>query len=142
MLYRRANEADCQILAAMNQGLIRDEGHRNLMNLAELEQRMRLWLEADYWAMIFTEGDLPVGYALYREEPEYFYLRQFFIAETHRRRGHGRAAIAWLCRNVWQGRPIRVEALAGNAAGVAFWRSLGFGEYSVTFEKTDVSGSI
>jgi predicted acetyltransferase len=74
------------------------------------------------------------GYALFREEADYFYLRQFFVGEEFRRRGVGRAAITWLNAHVWRGRPIRVEVLAGNVAGIAFWRSVGFGEYSVTME--------
>jgi GNAT superfamily N-acetyltransferase len=140
MFFRRASEADYEVLAAMNQQLIKDEGHRNPMSVAELEQRIKFWVAGDYRGVIFEEGHRPVGYALYREEPEYIYLRQFFIAEECRRQGHGRAAMAWLCSHVWPDRPVRVEALAGNAVGLAFWRSLGFGEYSVTFEKEGVSG--
>ena len=44
MEYRPATPADAPALAAMNAQLIRDEGHRNRMTVAELEGRMAGWL--------------------------------------------------------------------------------------------------
>ena len=40
MHLRRATLADAALLAELNRQLIRDEGHRNSMSLAELETRM------------------------------------------------------------------------------------------------------
>ena len=51
--YRVATAADLPILTRMNQQLIEDERHRNSMNLAELESRMRSMLEDDYTATLF-----------------------------------------------------------------------------------------
>lgn len=140
MLYRFAEVADSPLLAAMNQQLIQDENHRNPMNLAELEQRMAEWLAGSYQAVVLEDESHVYGYALCREEPEYLYLRHFYVKKEHRRKGIGRAAIEWLCRHAGhEGRRVRVEVLAGNAAGIAFWKSLGFGEYSVTLEKEGVA---
>jgi len=40
MTFRGAALGDCPLIAELNHRLIRDEGHRNLMTVPELEQRM------------------------------------------------------------------------------------------------------
>ena len=136
MLYRFAEITDYQLLASMNKQLIQDEGHRNLMGLAELERRMAKWLGEQYQAILFEEGRIAYGYALFKEEPEYIYLRHFYVAREHRRKGVGRAAIEWLCCHTWgSNRRIRLDVLIDNEAGIAFWKSVGFGAYCLTLEK-------
>ncbi len=135
MEYRRATVADASKLAAMNWQLIRDEGHRNRMSKSELEVRMTQWLGGEYEAILFEEPQQTVGYALFRRDSEYVYLRQFFIRPECRRRGFGRAALAWLCRQAWGGERVRVEVLVGNAAAISFWRSVGFQDYCLTLER-------
>ncbi|MBS3933704.1 MAG: hypothetical protein KGZ35_05050 [Truepera sp.] len=66
MNYRLAIPNDAGLLARLNQQLIQDEGHRNAMALAELEQRMLTWLESDYQAILFERAGDPLG-----EEPLY-----------------------------------------------------------------------
>ena len=44
----RAELADAEILAELNQHLIEDEQHPNPMNITELTERMREWLATDY----------------------------------------------------------------------------------------------
>jgi GNAT superfamily N-acetyltransferase len=127
---------DCSLLATMNQELIRDEGHRNAMNLDELKARMQDWLDrGEYEAVVFTHEDEVVGYALFCEEPEHVHLRQFFIRHAWRRRGLGRAAFVGLCAEYWAGARLRLDVLVGNAAGIAFWRALGFETYCLTLER-------
>lgn len=135
MNYRRPTEADLKLLAEMNYHLIRDEGHTNPMNLVQLEERMRAWLRGEFRGVIFEEDGAPVAYALYRIDPEQVYLRQFFVSRAHRRQGVGRRAMAILFNELWpHDRRILVEVLARNAAGHAFWRAVGFADYSVTLE--------
>ena len=134
MVYRRATIADAAALAAMNWQLIRDEGHRNPMTVAELTARMAGWLGGEYEAVLFEEAGASAGYALYRRDPEYIYLRQFYVCPECRRLGVGRAAVAWLWRHAWDESRVRVEVLVGNAVGVAFWRSVGFADYALTLE--------
>src|SRR5713226_567603 len=124
MNYRPATSSDARLLGAMNQQLIRDEGHRNRMSAGELEQRMAGWLQGEYSAVIFEREGEPAGYALFRVESEYVYLRQFFVKPDMRRQGIGRAAIDWLVKNVWNeiGR-IRLEVLVENKTGIEFWRA-------------------
>lgn len=135
MQYRLAEITDSHSLALMNQQLIRDENHRNPMSLAELEQRMTEWLAGNYQAILFEQAEAVYGYALFREEPEYIYLRHFYVKNEHRREGKGRAAMEWLRRQYWPlNQRLRLEVLVNNAAGLAFWKSVGFHEYSVTLE--------
>ena len=134
--YRFASPQDAAILAEMNHQLIRDEGHRNPMTLTELTQRMSGWLNGQYLAVLFKDRDQIVGYALFRHEPEFVYLRQLFVSADHRRRGIGRHALEWLRQFAWpRATRIRVEVLVDNEAARAFWRSVGFGEYCVTMER-------
>ena len=128
--------ADVAVLAAMNHRLIRDEGHRNPMSVAELEERMRGWLGGEYKAAIFEDERGPAGYALFKQDAEGVYLRQFFVEPERRRRGIGRAAMQWLLANAWNGAArVRLDVLVGNAVGIDFWRLLGFRDYCLTMER-------
>ena len=127
--------ADLPLLAAWNHRLIRDQGHRNPMLGPDLAQRMQGWLEAEYRAAIFFDAAEAVGYALYRPEADAIHLRHFFIRSESRRRGFGRAGFGLLHREVWPpGTRVTVDVLCHNAAGIAFWRAVGFRDYSLTLE--------
>jgi predicted acetyltransferase len=135
LTFRRADVHDTPLLATMNQRLIRDEGHRNPMNLGELTARMAAWLGGDYEAAIFSCAGAAVGYALYRREPDHVYLRQFFVATELRRQGIGRQAVRWLWNDPWKDmHRVRLDVLTGNSAGREFWRSVGFTDYCITME--------
>jgi len=135
MEYRFATAADVPALAKMNQSLIRDEGHRNRLTLAELEARMAGWVSGEYRVLVFEEAGRPTGYVLFRDEPDHVYLRQFYVRPELRRQGIGRAALAWLRTNSWPNATrIRLDVLVGNAAGIAFWRAAGFEDYCLTME--------
>ena len=132
---RFATPEDAALLARMNQQLVHDEGHRNSMNLTQLAERMSGWLRGDYEAVVFEQNAAPVGYALFRRESEYVYLRQLFVLPELRRRGIGRRALKWLWHNAWpSAHLLRIDVLVGNTAGREFWRSVGFREYCITME--------
>ncbi len=133
--YRFATQEDVPLLAEMNQQLIRDEGHRNKMALPELQDRMSGWLQGKYTAVIFSRGSETVGYALYRKESDWVYLRQLFVKADLRRKGIGREAISWLKKNAWkETKIIRVEVLVGNPQGMSFWKAVDFKDYCITME--------
>jgi GNAT superfamily N-acetyltransferase len=139
MQYRSATPDDAPLLAQMNHRLIRDEGHRNPMTVAELEARMRRWLETDYHAVLFLEDGrtpaAPLGYALYKHEPDFIYLRHFFIEPDRRRQHLGTAAFQWLLANTFRSTPrLRVEVLTTNARALGFWHAQQFTDYSLTLE--------
>ena len=132
---RRASSNDCALLAELNHQLIRDEEHRNKMTVPELEQRMRGWLAAEYAAVIFEARNEVVAYALYRDGPDELYLRQLFVVRNHRRQGIGRAAMEILRTQIWPGnKRLTVSVLVQNTAALAFWRAVGYADYSVTLE--------
>lgn len=135
MNFRPANTNDCALLAELNHQLIRDEGHRNPMTVPELEQRMRAWLETEYTAILFEKDGEVTAYALYREEPEEIYLRQLFVARHLRRKGLGRNAFEILRTQIWpKNKRLTVESLVHNNTGVAFWRAMGYCDYSLKLE--------
>jgi predicted acetyltransferase len=133
--FRRATLNDCALLAELNHQLIRDEGHRNKMNVPELEQRMRGWLQSEYTATIFEEGGELVAYALHCEQPEEIYLRQLFVVRKRRRQGIGRAAIEILRSQIWpENKRLTVDVLVQNTTAIAFWRAVGYADYCLTLE--------
>lgn len=106
------------------------------MTVPQLAERMSEWLKGEYHAVLFELESRPVGYALYRFEPEYVYLRQLFVAPEMRRRGIASSALDWLRQNAWGDRPrVRIDVLIGNRSGIEFWRSVGFSDYCVTMER-------
>ena len=113
------------------------------MTVPELEERIRGWLQSEYTAVIFEERGEVVAYALYREEPDELYLRQLFVARNRRRKGIGRAAIEILRTQLWpKNKRLTVSVLVQNTAAVAFWRAVGYQDYSLTLEILPVaSGS-
>lgn len=130
------------MLAPLNAQLIRDEGHRNPMSVAELEQRMAGWLRGEYEAALFESGSQIVGYALFRRDSEHIYLRQLFVVPVLRRRGIGRSALAWLWANAWKDtQRLRIDVLLGNASAQAFWHAVGFKDYCVVMEMERPSAS-
>ncbi|MDR3148401.1 MAG: GNAT family N-acetyltransferase [Oscillospiraceae bacterium] len=137
MQIKRCFYADIPMLAALNKQLIEDEGSDNTMNLAELETRMRSWLNEDYHAFFFKSSSKVLGYALVQISLSPMYLRQFFICREYRRKGYGRAAFNVLITHLSID-TFDIDVLLGNQAGVAFWHSLGFRDSSVSmrFEKT------
>lgn len=135
MQYRRATLADLEVLAAFNQQLLQDEGHRHRLTLPELAVRMQGWLQHEYVAILFEQQTMPVAYALYRQDLESIYLRQFFVHRQYRRRHIGRHAMHLLLTEVWRpGRRITLEVLVHNRSGYAFWQALGFRDYAITME--------
>ncbi len=133
--FRFATESDVPWLAKMNQQLIQDEGHRNKMTLPELEQRMSNFLQKEYEAVIASLGQTDIGYALYRQDPEWLYLRQVFIINSIRCKGFGRRFIEWLRINPWNKcKRVRTDVLVDNIAGIDFWKAVGFKEYCITLE--------
>ena len=133
--FRFAAQCDVPWLVEMNRQLIRDEGHRNKMSLPELEQRMSDFLRNEYEAVIVCSNQNDIGYALYRHDPEWLYLRQMLIIEPMRRKGIGRRFIEWLKNNPWKNsKLIRTDVLVNNPAGIHFWKAVGFEEYCMTME--------
>lgn len=121
---------DLNILADLNKQLIEDEKSDNKMNIDQLKERMRGFLETDYNAYLFKRHNTVVGYALVKKSQAPIYLRQFFICREYRKRGYGREAFNKLMHLLGTD-AIDIEVLCWNNAGKLFWDSLGFKERSV-----------
>ena len=135
MTFRPATTDDCSLLAELNHQLIRDEGHRNPMTVAELEQRMRDWLTSEYRAVLYEDGGEVIAYALFREQPEEIYLRQLFVVRHRSSQGVGRRAVEILRSQVWpKTKRLTVDVLVANKRGVAFWREVGYTDYCLSLE--------
>ena len=135
MTWRKATKRDCRILAELNHQLIDDEGHRNQMNVAELEERMKNWLDEAYEAALFDVGGEVAAYALYRAQTGEIYLRHFFVVRHRRRQGIGRQAMDLLRGRIWpKAQRLTVSVLTHNQAGVSFWRAMGYQDYCLTLE--------
>jgi GNAT superfamily N-acetyltransferase len=135
MEYRHATEHDLNLLAEWNHHLIQDEGHRNSMTIPELQERMSNWIAGEYKAVLFLAESEPVAYGLYRETEEEVYLRQFFVQRDRRRGGIGRQALALFRERIWpRNKRLTVEVLCKNAAGIQFWRAVGYEDYSLQLE--------
>lgn len=138
LTWREASESDIPLLAEWNHQLIRDEGHRNPMTVAQLAERMQGWLRSEYRAVIFSidrTHSAPVAYALYKKEPHLIYLRHLFVDRAQRRNGVGRAAFSILREQLWpKDMRLTVDVLCQNQGAVAFWRSVGYRDYCLTLE--------
>ena len=130
------------MLGEWNHQLIQDEGHRNPMTAAELEQRMSAWLTSGeyptgtmYRAVIFSDKNEAAAYALFRETEDEIHLRQFFVVRHRRREGIGRCAMQYLFDNVWpKNKRWTVSVLVQNLPALAFWRAMGFKDYVLSLE--------
>jgi predicted acetyltransferase len=135
LTYRLAGSSDYAALAELNHQLIRDEGHRNPMTVPELEQRLKSWLACEYRAVMFEDSGAVVAYAWYCEQPEEIHLRQLFVVRHRRRQGIGRQIGEILRHQIWPGnKRLTVGVLVRNTVAVAFWRAMGYRDYSLTLE--------
>lgn len=96
---------------------------------------MRGWLAGEYTAIVFEDAGQVVAYALFREQAEEIYLRQLFVVRHLRRRGIGRQAVQILRSEIWHKiKRLTVDVLVTNKEAVAFWRAIGYADYSLTLE--------
>jgi 8-oxo-dGTP pyrophosphatase MutT (NUDIX family) len=126
--YRPAGTEDTEALAGMNASLMQAEGSDDPLTLEELRYRMNAFLLEDgYQAVIFEYDGTAVGYALYRVEPKFTYLRQFYVTENMRGRGLGTAAFKLLRQSEWsQAAEIQLDVLDWNRGAREFFEDLGF----------------
>ena len=138
---------DAELLAQMNKRLIEDEGSRNPMNLSQLTERMRGWLQGSWKADFILRDDQVIGYALYEFRKDQYdpslpvvYLRQYYIEREHRNNGYGRLALQLLRRERFgPGATVEIDVLSGNPGGQRFWTAAGFEPYCITMKLPPLS---
>ena len=136
MQIKDCSTADVPVLSKMNQWLIEDEKAETNLNLAQLEERMKGFIDSEYRAFLFYDEQRVVGYALCNMSKTPVYLRQFFICRDERRKGYGKKAFQALLLQL-NIREIDVDVYSWNKVGIAFWESLGFEKrcYNMRYKK-------
>ena len=140
--HRLATMDDCSLLAELNQRFLLEEGHKNVflpalgppdaIPLNRLLERMQRWLSQRHEAVVFSVQDQVVAYALYEEGKYNLGLQQFFVVPDRRRTGIGRRCFEVLRSEYWpHNKRISLEVLTDNEPAVAFWRAMGFRNYSL-----------
>lgn len=119
-------------LGVLNKQLIEDEGHSNPMTSQELAERMRKWLKHGYTCFGIIANKEPIAYALYRDDGEYFHLRQLYTARNFRHQGLASRLLEYLQDNIFVEKPVRLEVLSGNVQALEFYRKRGFDVYCHT----------
>lgn len=127
MQLQKCTMKDVSELAVLNKQLIDDEKSNNVMNINELESRMKRFLETDYSAYFFIEDNQIIGYALIRNTSNPVYLRQFLIDRNYRKHHYGTQAFQLLLQYL-DVKEIDLEVLPWNKSGLAFWKQCGFNE--------------
>ena len=138
MQYRLASTEDGPTLAVLNAQLIQDEGHRNSMTVAQLEDRMWGWLtQAHIQALLWRGSPRGRGVRLVsancgrRVSPAM--LSSFVIADV-------RALVA---KRLPPGDCVppgcgarhnapTVSVVGAECPAVAFWRAVGYTDYDLT----------
>lgn len=134
MVLRPAQEADLDQLVLFNQQLIIDQQHDNPATPAQLRERMARWLASAHVLALLEQNDTPVGYAVWRQNEDGVYLRQFFIARGWRRQGLERDAFMLLQRE-WAAQTVKLDVLRHNEPALSFYRALGYADYSLILRK-------
>lgn len=130
-----ASENDVPALAIFNKRLIEDEHHPNPMNVKQLEARMKHWLQNDYTAYIIKNQNELLGYCLFRDDGDCYYMRQLYIDRPHRRQGLATKLLDWMYAHIWTDKKTRLDVLSENAHALEFYAAYGFKTRCVNLEK-------
>ena len=123
-------------LGALNKELIADEGHGNSMSTPELVERMRVWLNGSYECYGVVRNNELVAYCLYRDDGDFFYIRQLFTARHVRNQGLASKLIDHLESNLLREKPIRLEVIVSNGQAKTFYENRGYQLYCHTMVKS------
>ncbi len=122
-------------LARLNRLLIQDEAHSNGMSESQLESRMQNWLSSGYECYGIEQDGQIICYSLWRDNGDYYYMRQLFTVRSHRRSGLAKKLLNFLERDVYFDKPIRLDVLAKNSEAKEFYDSMGYQLYCHTMIK-------
>ena len=135
---REATQQDIPRLGELNHQLIQDEGHENRLGVKGLQQRMAMWLVQEYRCFIATNRNQIVGYALYKQSGDGFYLRQLFVSRDHRRLGIATQLMDYLFAEEWGDHELRLDVLATNQEAISFYEQYGLSLYCHTFRRAAI----
>jgi GNAT superfamily N-acetyltransferase len=85
--------------------------------------------------VLFQQGGETVAYALYWGNPHEIYLRHLYVIRNRRREGIGRQVMHILRDQIWPSDVrLTVEVLLRNTVALAFWRAMGYQDFSMKLE--------
>lgn len=122
-------------LAELNRLLIIDEGHSNSMSASELEQRMKHWLSSGYESYGIEHEGRIICYSLWRDDGDFYYMRQLYTEATFRCRGIARRLVVGLVESLYSDKPVRLDVLVENSDARRFYEHIGFQIYCHTMIK-------
>lgn len=126
---------DVDRLAVLNKHLIEDERHSNLMTVPQLAERMTGWLQGEYTGYLARIDGRITAYCLFRDDGDYYYLRQLFVDRDFRRQGIATHLLDWMFSEIWTEKKVRLDVLAHNEGAIAFYRHYGFKTQVLRLEK-------
>lgn len=133
LILREADERDLDLLAAMNERLVVDQGSQP-WSRTRFRERFDEWIRTGDWSIyIFCIEDEAAGYVAYQVQPDHYnpdenvvFVRHFYVERASRRRGIGTRAFNSLRELLPPGWPISLEVVSTNPDGQRFWEGLGF----------------
>jgi ribosomal protein S18 acetylase RimI-like enzyme len=144
--HRYATVDDSADLAELNRQFLLEEGHRSVflpglgetmesIPLQKLEERMSRWLSGAFRAVIFSQREDVVAYALFREDEYELHVQQFFVLPSFRRQGIGTHCFSILRSEYWPGdKRLSLEVETENQPALAFWHAMGYRDYAIYME--------
>lgn len=135
MNIRKADISEAEKLARLNKRLIEDEKHPNPLSLEQLVRRMDEWLRGNYTCYVAGEGEVTIAYCLFRDDEEYYYMRQLFVEREYRRKEIATVFLDWMYDHIWIDKKVRLDVLSHNREAIAFCKAYGFRVGCLRMEK-------
>ncbi|MDP7638831.1 MAG: GNAT family N-acetyltransferase [Candidatus Hydrogenedentes bacterium] len=80
-------------------------------------------MKGEYTCYLVTEDGATFAYCLFRDDGNYYYMRQLFVERAHRRKGLATQLLDWMNRNVWTDKKVRLDVLSHNEEVIAFYKA-------------------
>lgn len=94
---------------------------RTYQSLENIQQN----IEAGDCYFILYEGETPIGYTAYREEPGIFYISKLYLNGETRGKGYGSQVFNWF-EALGAGKVLRLNVNKYNERGIAVYEHRGF----------------
>ena len=131
ILIAPARRGDSPRLAAMSRRLV-ESGLDPCWTAERIERHCR---HPDSVVLTARAAGSICGFAIMQYGDDAAHLNLLAVEPFHQRQGIGRRAMGLLRGEVWpHGKRLVVEALCANAPAIAFWRAMGYRDYSLCLE--------
>jgi ribosomal protein S18 acetylase RimI-like enzyme len=96
---------------------------------------MREWLQGEYSCYVVEEDEKTIAYCLYRDDGQFYYMRQLYVEREYRRKGIATAFLDWMYDHIWLDKKVRLDMLSHNEGAIAFYKAYGFRVGCLRMEK-------